>query len=122
MTHGVGMAIQPVSHRAHRGIAFLPHPKRFEQELALLVGKIAETVQISTDQGRMSVSNAKLTAFAIIEMAEGVPEVVSPRGEVSMNQLAYLYGEHALHIAGVYNTAQPNKQSRTAAARPHRHR
>lgn len=54
-------------------------------------------------QGRMSVSNAKITAFAIIEMAEGVPRWFRPAGEVSINQLAYLYGEHALRIAGVYN-------------------
>jgi hypothetical protein len=73
-------------------------------------------------QGRMSVSNAKLTAFAIIEMAEGVPRWFRPDGEVSINQLAYLYGEHALRVAGVYNIAQPDKQSRTATGRPHRHR
>lgn len=54
-------------------------------------------------QGRMSVSNAKITAFAIIEMAEGVPRWFRPAGEVSINQLAYLYGEHALRMAGVYN-------------------
>ena len=73
-------------------------------------------------QGRMSVSNAKLTAFAIIEMAEGVPRWFRPDGEVSINQLAYLYGEHALRVAGVYNIAQPDKQPRTATGRPHRHR
>ena len=56
-----------------------------------------------TNQGRMSVSNAKITAFAIIEMAEGVPRWFHPAGEVSINQLAYLYGEYALRIAGVDN-------------------
>ena len=55
-----------------------------------------------TNQGRMSVSNAKITAFAIIEMAEGVPRWFRPTGEVSINQLAYLYGEYALRIAGVH--------------------
>jgi hypothetical protein len=29
-----------------------------------------------------------------------------PEREVSINQLAYLYGEYALRIAGVYNAAQ----------------
>jgi hypothetical protein len=52
-------------------------------------------------QGRMSISNAKITAFAIIEMAEGVPRWFRPGGDVSINQLAYLYGEYALRIAGV---------------------
>jgi AcrR family transcriptional regulator len=52
-------------------------------------------------QGRMSISNAKITAFAIIEMAEGVPRWFRPGGDVSINQMAYLYGEYALRIAGV---------------------
>ncbi len=56
-------------------------------------------------QGRMSVSNAKITAFAIIEMAEGVPRWFRPGGDASINQLAYLYGEYALRIAGVGNLA-----------------
>lgn len=71
-------------------------------------------------QGRMSVSNAKITAFAIIEMAEGVPRWFRPGGDASINQLAYLYGEYALRIAGVGNMAQPSEQSRRA--RPHSHR
>jgi AcrR family transcriptional regulator len=74
------------------------------------------------NQGRMSVSHAKITAFSIIEMAEGVPRWFRPSGEVSINQLAYLYGEHALRIAGVHDVAKPNKQSRTADAGPHSHR
>jgi AcrR family transcriptional regulator len=52
-------------------------------------------------QGRMSISSAKITAFAIIEIAEGVPRWFRPGGDVSINQLAYLYGEYALRIAGV---------------------
>ena len=71
-------------------------------------------------QGRMSVSSAKITAFAIIEMAEGVPRWFRPGGDASINQLAYLYGEYALRIAGVGNMAQPNDQSRTAGTRSHR--
>jgi AcrR family transcriptional regulator len=57
------------------------------------------------NQGHMSVSNAKITAFSIIEMAEGVPRWFRPGGEVSINQLAYLYGEFALRVAGVRNGA-----------------
>jgi AcrR family transcriptional regulator len=60
-------------------------------------------------QGRMSASNAKIAAFAIIEMAEGVPRWFRPDGEVSINHLAYRYGEFALRVAGVYNVAQPDK-------------
>jgi hypothetical protein len=61
-------------------------------------------------QGRMSVSDAKIAAFAIIEMAEGVPRWFRPGREMSINQLAYLYGEYALRIVGVYNVAQPKKR------------
>lgn len=59
-------------------------------------------------QGRMSVSHAKIAAFAIIEMAEGVPRWFRPDGEVSINHLAYLYGEYALRLAGVYSVAPPD--------------
>jgi AcrR family transcriptional regulator len=59
-------------------------------------------------QGRMAVANPKIAAFSIIEMAEGVPRWFRPGGDMSINQLAYLYGEFALRIAGVYNVpAQP---------------
>jgi hypothetical protein len=44
-------------------------------------------------------------AFAIIEMTEGVPRWFRPGGDISINQLAYLYGEFALRIAGVYNVS-----------------
>jgi AcrR family transcriptional regulator len=71
-------------------------------------------------QDRMSVSNAKITAFAIIEMAEGVPRWFRPGGDVSINQLAYLYGEYALRVAGVRKMAQPNEQSRRARPQSHR--
>jgi TetR/AcrR family transcriptional regulator, cholesterol catabolism regulator len=85
--------------------------------------KVFEDLLIEgANQGRMSVPNAKITAFAIIEMAEGVPRWFRPRGEVSINQLAYLYGEYALRIAGVYNMAHANKPSRTADAGPRSHR
>ena len=56
-------------------------------------------------QGLMSVSNPKIAAFAIIEMAEGVPRWFRTDGEMSINQLVYLYGEFALRVAGVYTTA-----------------
>jgi TRAP-type C4-dicarboxylate transport system permease small subunit len=59
------------------------------------------------NQGRMSFSNAKITAFAIIEMAEGVPRWFSPTGEVSINQLVFRRRARAC--------ASPQK---TGAARP----
>ncbi len=58
-------------------------------------------------QGCMSVSHAKIAANAIIEMAEGVPRWFRPTGEVSINQLAYLYGEYALRVAGINNGPRP---------------
>jgi Tetracyclin repressor-like, C-terminal domain len=43
----------------------------------------------------MAVANPKIAAFAIIEMAEGVPRWFRSGGDTSINQLAYLYGEFA---------------------------
>jgi hypothetical protein len=48
VAHGVGVAVQSVSDGAHRS-GVRPHPNRFEECLALLVGKIAETVQSGPD-------------------------------------------------------------------------
>ena len=63
--------------------------------------KVIEDLLIEGEsEGRMSFSNAKITAFSIIEMAEGVPRWFRPSGEVSINQLAYLNGEFALRVAG----------------------
>jgi Tetracyclin repressor-like, C-terminal domain len=70
----------------------------------------AELIAEGNRQGRMSVNDAKIAAFAIIEMAEGVPRWFRPGREVSINQLAYLYGEYALRIVGVYNVAPPKKR------------
>jgi hypothetical protein len=58
-------------------------------------------------RGRMAVANPKIAAFAIIEMAEGVPRWFRPGADMSSNQLAYLYGDFALRIAGVYNVSAP---------------
>jgi AcrR family transcriptional regulator len=58
-------------------------------------------------RGRMTVANPKIAAFSIIEMAEGVPRWFRPGGDMSINQLAYLYGEFALRIAGVCNVSAP---------------
>jgi len=74
------------------------------------------------NQGRMSVPNAKITAFAIIEMAEGIPQWFRTGREVSINQLAYMYGEYALRIAGAYNIAEPGRPSRAADAASRSHR
>src|ERR1700739_1488896 len=74
--------------------------------------KVLEDLLIEgATQGRMSFSNAKITAFSIIEMAEGVPRWFRPTGEVSINQLAYLYGEYALRVAGVYHKSRPDKRA-----------
>jgi AcrR family transcriptional regulator len=63
--------------------------------------KAFETLLTEGDrQGLLSVENAKIAAFSIIEMAEAVPTWFRPDHEVSENQIAYLYGEYALRIAG----------------------
>jgi AcrR family transcriptional regulator len=69
-------------------------------------------------QGRMSAPNAKITAFAIIEMAEGIPRWFRTGREVSINQLAYMYGEYALRIAGAYSIAETRRPPRVADAGP----
>jgi AcrR family transcriptional regulator len=57
--------------------------------------------------GRMAVADPKIAAFAIIEMAEGVPRWFRSDGDVSVNQLAYIYGEFALRVAGVHDVLPP---------------
>ena len=49
VAHGVGVAVQSVGDGAHRS-GVPPHPNRFEECLALLVGRIAETVQSGPDR------------------------------------------------------------------------
>src|SRR5271166_7025167 len=46
----VRVAKQYLSRTVHRRISVLPYPKRFEQCLALLVGKVGEMVQSSADR------------------------------------------------------------------------
>ena len=46
----VRVASKHLSRTAHRRIIVLPHPKRFEQHLALLVGKAAKAIQRSADR------------------------------------------------------------------------
>ena len=57
---GVGVADKYFSRTAHRPIIVLPHPKRFEQHLPVLVGKIAKTVQRNGD--RLIITSGALTA------------------------------------------------------------
>src|ERR1700750_1341770 len=45
---GVRVAVKDLSRTAHRRIVVLPHPKRFEQQLPVVVGKVAKTSQRST--------------------------------------------------------------------------
>jgi AcrR family transcriptional regulator len=66
-----------------------------------------ELITEGVGRRRMAVANPKIAAFSIIEMAEGVPRWFRPGGDMSINQLAYLYGEFALRIAGVYNVSAP---------------
>jgi hypothetical protein len=66
-----------------------------------------ELIAEGVGRGRMAVANPKIAAFSIIEMAEGVPRWFRAGGDMSINQLAYLYGEFALRIAGVYNVSAP---------------
>ena len=47
---GVWVANKYLSRTAHRRIIVLPHPKRVERHLPLLVGKIAKTVQRNGDR------------------------------------------------------------------------
>lgn len=70
-------------------------------------------------QGVLSVENAKIAAFSIIEMAEGVPTWFRPDYEVTENQMAYLYGEYALRIAGADRASRARPTVRSSS-RPRR--
>ena len=70
-------------------------------------------------QGRLSVENSKIAAFSIIEMAEAVPTWFRPDREMSANQIAYLYGEYALRIAGAGVERPHRSRSSKHAPKPH---
>ena len=70
-------------------------------------------------QGVLSVENSKIAAFSIIEMAEAVPTWFRPDHEVSENQIAYLYGEYALRIAGADRASRARPTVRSSS-RPRR--
>jgi AcrR family transcriptional regulator len=63
-------------------------------------GRIEELLERGTAQGRFQPKNAKIAAFAIIEMCEAVPVWFRPDGEQSEAAVAYLYGEYAVRLAG----------------------
>ena len=46
----VRVAKKYLSRTAHRRIVVLPHPKRFEKHLPVVVGKVAKTVPRSADR------------------------------------------------------------------------
>src|ERR1700754_84231 len=50
VAHGVRVASKYRSRSAHRRIVVLPHPKRFEQQPPVVVGKVAKTIQRSADR------------------------------------------------------------------------
>ena len=50
VTHGVRVAMKDLSRTAHRCIVVLPDPKRFEQQLPVVVGKVGKTSQCSADR------------------------------------------------------------------------
>jgi AcrR family transcriptional regulator len=52
------------------------------------------------ERGSFTVDNAKVAAFAIIEMCEAIPTWFDPAGELSEARVAYLYAEFAVSIAG----------------------
>ena len=49
--------------------------------------------------------NAKVAAFAIIEMCEAVPKWFRPDGDLSDERVAYLYGEFAVRLASSMRTS-----------------
>ncbi|WP_217576454.1 TetR/AcrR family transcriptional regulator [Streptomyces sp. GbtcB7] len=62
--------------------------------------RVEELLGRGHDEGRFVVENSKIAAFAIIEMCEAVPKWFRADNELSATQIAYLYGEYAVRIAG----------------------
>jgi AcrR family transcriptional regulator len=72
-----------------------------------------ENLLVEGDRQRvLSVENAKIAAFSIIEMAEAVPTWFRPDHEVSESQIAYLYAEYALRIAGADRVSRGRSSGR----------
>jgi AcrR family transcriptional regulator len=57
-------------------------------------------VQSGIHAGRLAVTDAKLTAFALLDMGTGVAVWFRPDGEQTVDQLAYRYGDLAMRMVG----------------------
>ncbi len=57
-------------------------------------------VQAGIDAGRLEVRDAKLAAFALLDMGTGVAVWFRPDGEQRVEQLAYHYGDLAMRLVG----------------------
>ena len=60
VSHGVGMNDKPLCRDVHGGVVVLPHPKRVEEDLAVLVSQIAE--RFSTSPTDLTMISGALTA------------------------------------------------------------
>jgi AcrR family transcriptional regulator len=70
-------------------------------------GRIEELLRRGAASGRFAPKDAKIGAFAIIEMCQGVPVWFRSGGEQSETALAYLYGEYAIRLAGATGPPEP---------------
>jgi len=65
--------------------------------------RLEDILRRGTAEGRLVAENPKIASFAIIEMCEAVPRWFRASEELSATQIAYLYGEYAIRIAGGAN-------------------
>src|SRR5487761_182958 len=113
--HGVG---ELVGHLAVQGVVRLRPVEGDSRDRALAADlaavlerrhdyrhEIEELLERGAAEGRFSVDNAKVAAFAIIEMCEAVPKWFRPDGDLSDERVAYLYGEFAVRLASSMRTS-----------------
>lgn len=76
-----------------RRLALLAQRKAYERSFRRLVIE-------GVDAGRLHVRSPKLIAFALLDMGTGVATWFREDGEQGVDQLAYQYGDLAMHMCG----------------------
>jgi len=67
---------------------------------------VISTIERGVEQGIFSVTNAKLTAYAIFRMSAGVAQWYRPGAEFSDSEIAFCYGDLALRMVGIQSARE----------------
>jgi AcrR family transcriptional regulator len=90
------------AHVGNREIASLQQPERDEvRELRRQYARRWQAlIQAGMDEGVFQSLSAQLSAYALLEMGIGVSQWYRPNGQLSLDEIAFHYGEMALRQVG----------------------